>query len=108
MTAIANAANVFLNQSSINYISPAVGEEVTVSLVISSTFTANSDGASQQESDLQSLLSGNQIANMKIVSYELISDSGKKAPAKYSNLLGIVISSIVVIAVVLTVVSIAA
>lgn len=59
MVAIANAASVFLNQSSVNYISSAVGEEVTVSLVISSNFFANSDGANQQESDLKNLLSGN-------------------------------------------------
>lgn len=106
MIAIANAAYVFLNQSSINYVSSAVGEEVTLSLVISSTFAANSDGANQQESDLKTLLSGNQIAGMNIVSYELVNDGGKKIPSKYSNLLGIVISSIVVIAAVLTVVSI--
>lgn len=43
---------------------------------------------------------------MKIVSYELVNDGGKKVAPKYSNLLGIVISSIVVIAAVLSVVSI--
>lgn len=106
MTAIANAANVFLNQSSVTDVSSAVGAEVTLSLVISSTFAASSDGANQQESDLNALLSGNQIANMNIVSYELVNDGGKKNPPKYSNFLGIVISSIVVLTAVLTVVSI--
>lgn len=56
MVAIANAANVFLNQTSVNYISSAVGEEVTILIVISSIYYTNSQGANQQESDLNSLL----------------------------------------------------